>query len=130
MTATRDHDLRAVPWRDLLPMSRLEIAHEVMIYLPWLIGSIVLYGIGLIPLGMAGSFFVFLTVWTVHHGCDEHVPYRTLRNRLLNRAFCNMFLHTEHHLFPAVPTCHLYRLAKRIDCATDAYQKVLVFPSR
>ena len=243
-------------------MNRLEIAHEVMIYLPWFIGSIAMYHLGLAPLGMACSFFVFLTglrlshgcqhyqlpiargwqdkilfalsaimltsmhavqathlnhhkhclneqdfegtiarrplllalitgplfpiqlhiealrlarpnkrrwilaeiaamiciltttpwlptalqwhvaamlvgecfvgffaVWTVHHGCDEHVPYRTLRNRLLNRLFYNMFLHTEHHLFPAVPTCHLSKLARRIDRATDAYRRVLVFPA-
>ena len=26
-----------------------------------------------------------------------------------------MFYHTEHHLFPKVPTCHLPELAERID---------------
>ncbi|MBK8345469.1 MAG: fatty acid desaturase [Bacteroidetes bacterium] len=26
-----------------------------------------------------------------------------------------MFYHTEHHLFPKVPTCHLPQLAARID---------------
>lgn len=243
-------------------MSRLQIAHEVAIVLPWLIGSIGLYHLGLIPLAMIGSFFVFLTglrlshgcqhyqlpitrhwqdkvlftlsavmltsmhavqathlnhhrhclddedfegkiarrplwlalltcplfpirlhiealklarrgkrrwivaellivigivaatpwlpnalqwhilamlvgecfvgffaVWTVHHGCNDEVPYRTLRSRWLNRVFYNMFLHTEHHLFPAVPTCHLDKLAERIDEASGAYREVLVFPS-
>ncbi|MEO0475449.1 MAG: fatty acid desaturase [Planctomycetota bacterium] len=262
MATTRDQALSGVAWRDLLPMTRLEIAHEVVIVLPWLVGSITLYHAGLIPLAMVGSFFVFLTglrlshgcqhyqlpvsrhwqdkvlfvlsavmltsmhavqathlnhhrhcldehdfegriarrpfwlalltgpmfpirlhvealklarpskrrwiigellvvacivamlpilpgalkwhvlamlvgecfvgffaVWTVHHGCDDAVPYRTLRSRLLNRVFYNMFLHTEHHLFPAVPTCHLHRLAERIDEACDAYRRVLVFPS-
>jgi fatty acid desaturase len=28
-----------------------------------------------------------------------------------------MFLHAEHHLFPAVPTAHLKRLAGRLDAA-------------
>jgi fatty acid desaturase len=244
-------------------MTRLEIAHEVTICLPWLAASIALYSLGFIPLGMVGSFFVFLTglrlshgcqhyqlpiarhwqdmilfalsvvmlssmhavqathlnhhrhclgdedfegaiarrpmwlalltcplfplqlhaealrlarpnkrrwivaeiatilaviamfpflpgalqwhvmamlvgecfvgffaVWTVHHGCDNHVPYRTLRSNWLNRLFYNMFLHTEHHLFPAVPTCHLHRLAQRIDQATDKYRHVLVFPTQ
>lgn len=262
MVAARDKAIRDIVWRDLLPMSRLEIAHEVVIYLPWLVGSITLYSMGLVPLGMIGSFFVFLTglrlshscqhyqlpiarhwqdkilftlsaimltsmhavqathlhhhrhclddedfegaiarrpmwlalltgplfpirlhiealrlarpnkrrwilaeiattivviatlpilpgslrwhviamlvgecfvgffaVWTVHHGCDDEVPYRTLRSKLLNRLFYNMFLHTEHHLFPAVPTCHLHTLAKRIDRSTDAYRQVLVFPA-
>ncbi|MEM6258045.1 MAG: fatty acid desaturase [Planctomycetota bacterium] len=255
--------MRGIAWRDLLPMNRGEIAHEILIVTPWLASSILLYHLGLVPLGAVGSFFVFLTglrlshgcqhyqlpigrhwqdktlfvlsavmltsmhavqathlnhhrhclddqdfegriarrplwlalltcplfpvrlhleavrlarpdkrrwifgeiatvfiiiavvpwlpaalqwhvlamlvgecfvgffaVWTVHHGCDEHVPYRTLRSRWLNRLFYNMFLHTEHHLFPAVPTCHLHRLAERIDRASDAYQKVLVFPTR
>ncbi|WP_265733416.1 fatty acid desaturase [Acinetobacter sp. ANC 4648] len=27
----------------------------------------------------------------------------------------NMFYHVEHHLFPAVPTCNLHVLAKRLD---------------
>jgi fatty acid desaturase len=30
-----------------------------------------------------------------------------------------MFFHVEHHLFPAVPTCHLWRLAERLDDALD-----------
>lgn len=244
-------------------MNRFEIAHEVTLILPWLVGSITFYQAGLIPIGMVGSFFVFLTglrlshgcqhyqlplarhgqdkllfalsavmlssmhavqtthmhhhrhclgeedfegeiarrplwlalltcplfplrlhtkalrlarpnkrrwvlaematilcivavtpwlptalqwhvlamlvgecfvgffaVWTVHHGCDDNVPYRTVRNRWLNRLFYNMFLHTEHHLFPAVPTCHLRELAWRIDQATGVYRQVLVFPSQ
>ena len=262
MATKRDEALRAVAWRDLLRMSRLEIAHEVAIVLPWLIASIALYGLGLVPRGMIGSFFVFLTglrlshgcqhyqlpiarhwqdkilftlsavmltsmhavqathlnhhrhcldehdfegriarrpfwlalltgplfpvrlhiealrlarrgkrrwiiaelmvvmgtvaatpwlpvalqwhvlavlvgecfvgffaVWTVHHGCDHEVPYRTLRSRWLNRVFYNMFLHAEHHLYPAVPTCRLHRLAERIDAANNAYSRVLVLPS-
>lgn len=261
MIATRDKALRNIVWRDLLPMTRLEIAHEVMICLPWLATSIVLYRVGLVPMGIIGSFFVFLTglrlshgcqhyqlpiarhwqdkilftlsaimltsmhavqathlhhhrhclddedfegkiarrpiwlalltgplfpfrlhiealrlarpnkrrwivaeiattlavlamlpflpgalqwhvlamlagecfvgffaVWTVHHGCEDHIPYRTLRSHWLNRVFYNMFLHSEHHLFPAVPTCHLQQLAMRIDQTTDAYRQVLVFP--
>ncbi|MBX2852442.1 MAG: fatty acid desaturase [Phycisphaeraceae bacterium] len=262
MATTRDQALRDVVWCDLLPMTRLEIAHEVMICLPWLAVSAALYGLGLVPLGMVGSFFVFLTglrlshgcqhyqlpvarhwqdkilfalsavmltsmhavqathlnhhrhclddddfegkiarrpfwlalltgplfpirlhvealrlarrskrrwvvaellvvvgivaatpwlptalqwhvlamlvgecfvgfsaVWTVHHGCGDDVPYRTLRSGWLNRLSYNMFLHTEHHLFPAVPTCHLHQLAKRIDAASSAYRRVLVFPT-
>lgn len=28
-----------------------------------------------------------------------------------------MFFHAKHHLFPAVPTCHLAELAARLDAA-------------
>jgi len=78
---------------------------------------------------LVGECFVgFFAVWTVHHHCDERVPFRTLRSRWLNRAFYNMFLHTEHHLFPAVPTCRLRTLARRIDKASVAYRAVQVLP--
>lgn len=258
---TRNKALREVYWRDLLPMSRIEIAHELTICLPWLAASLACYACGWIIPGAACSFFVFLTglrlshgcqhyqlpiarrwqdgvlfalstvmltsmhavqtthmnhhrhclddedfegaiarrpmwlalltgpwfplqlhaealrlarpskrrwivieitavlcviaatpwlptalqwhvaamlvgecfsgffaVWTVYHGCDERVPFRTLRGAALNRLFYNMFLHTEHHLYPAVPTCRLRILADRIDRATEVYRRVQVFP--
>jgi fatty acid desaturase len=78
---------------------------------------------------LAGECFVgFFAVWTVHHGCDEQTPYRTQRGRWVNRLFYNMFLHTEHHLFPAVPTCRLHILATRIDAAERRYRTVQVIP--
>jgi len=41
----------------------------------------------------------------------------------------SMFLHAEHHLFPAVPTAHLKELARRIDAAMPGrnQQEVLRF---
>jgi fatty acid desaturase len=60
----------------------------------------------------------FFAVWTVHHDCEsEGVLARTLRGLLKNLATYNMFFHVEHHLFPAVPTCHLPQLAARLDRA-------------
>jgi fatty acid desaturase len=59
----------------------------------------------------------FFAVWTVHHGCGPHEPGRTQRGRLLNLISYSMFLHAEHHLYPAVPTAHLWELARRIDAA-------------
>jgi fatty acid desaturase len=40
-----------------------------------------------------------------------------------------MFYHSEHHLFPSVPTCHLGALAERIDGADSAFadQQVVQF---
>ncbi len=64
-----------------------------------------------------GEFFTaFFAVWTVHHDCEpEKIFSRTLRGRFLPSMFYNMFYHTEHHIFPKVPTTHLPELAKRID---------------
>jgi len=69
----------------------------------------------------------FFTVWTVHHDCEnkKHTS-RTLRAPWLSLLAFNMFYHLEHHLFPAVPTCHLPMLAKRLDAnGFSNYQTVL-----
>ncbi|HEY3914510.1 MAG TPA: fatty acid desaturase [Verrucomicrobiae bacterium] len=59
----------------------------------------------------------FFAVWTVHHGCHAGEPGRTQHGRWLNAVSYSMFLHADHHLFPAVPTAHLQELARRIDAA-------------
>lgn len=60
----------------------------------------------------------FFAVWTVHHGCDPHgLHSRTQRGRWITWLSYSMFFHAEHHLFPAVPTCRLARLAERLDAA-------------
>jgi fatty acid desaturase len=42
----------------------------------------------------------------------------------------NMFLHAEHHLFPAVPTAHLAELARRLDAVVPEIRAQQVMPSR
>jgi fatty acid desaturase len=70
----------------------------------------------------------FFAVWTVHHDCEQPGPFaRTLRGLLRNGATYNMFFHVEHHLFPAVPTCHLPQLAKRLDAAAPRLTRLRVF---
>jgi beta-carotene hydroxylase len=34
-----------------------------------------------------------------------------------------MFYHLEHHLWPAVPTCHLPRLAERLDAVAPGVRE-------
>jgi fatty acid desaturase len=63
----------------------------------------------------------FFAVWTVHHHCDPRLFARTQRGRWINFLSYNMFLHTEHHLFPIVPTCHLHRLGPRLDAAAPQF---------
>lgn len=55
-------------------------------------------------------------IWAVHRGC-EHGPFRarTSRSKILNTLTVNLFNHLEHHLYPAVPTCHLPTLVRRLD---------------
>jgi fatty acid desaturase len=70
----------------------------------------------------------FFAVWTVHHHCDRtHYIARTIRNQFKNAITFNMFRHIEHHLFPAVPTCHLPELSKRIDMAAPELKQKIVF---
>jgi len=72
----------------------------------------------------------FFAVWTVHRGCDtQGAIARTQRGHWVNRLSYGMFYHSEHHLFPLVPTCHLGTLAERIDRASSEFadQQVMQF---
>lgn len=70
----------------------------------------------------------FFAVWTVHHDCDRHGVFaRTETSKWKNLLTFNMFLHMEHHLFPAVPTCNLQRLADRLDSAAPELRDKEVF---
>jgi fatty acid desaturase len=71
----------------------------------------------------------FFAVWTVHHGCKAHEPGRTQRGRWLNLISYSMFFHAEHHLFPAVPTGHLFKLAKRLDVVAPDLNQQSVLPT-
>lgn len=73
-------------------------------------------------------FSAFFAVWTVHHDCDRtHYIARTLRNDVKSFVSYNMFYHVEHHLFPAVPTCHLPELSKRLDAVAPELRTKQVF---
>jgi fatty acid desaturase len=70
----------------------------------------------------------FFAVWTVHHDCDRsHFIARTLRGPIKNFLSFSMFFHVEHHLYPNVPTCHLARLAARLDQVAPELQQKQVF---
>ena len=70
----------------------------------------------------------FFAVWTVHHGCEKDGPLaRTIRHRAKAFVTYNMFYHVEHHLFPAVPTCKLPILARRLDDVAPAVAARRVF---
>ncbi|MEG3086116.1 fatty acid desaturase [Sphingomonas sp. PB4P5] len=56
-------------------------------------------------------------VWITHHDCAEDEVARTQATPFVNLVTYNMFLHLEHHLFPAVPVRRLGILARRIAAA-------------
>ena len=104
-----------------LAVSTTVITAAIIIPAPWLRYHVLAMAAG----QCLTSFFA---VWTVHHDCDQPGPFaRTLRGMLRNGATYNMFFHVEHHLFPAVPTCHLPQLAARLDKAAPEITRLRVF---
>jgi fatty acid desaturase len=68
----------------------------------------------LLGVGLTGDF----AVWVGHRGCDPRtIVARTERSPLLDLATFGLLYHFEHHVFPAVPTCHLPELGRRVDRA-------------
>jgi fatty acid desaturase len=78
---------------------------------------------------IAGQCFTaFFAVWTVHHDCQPIGRIaRTQRGWVKNVVSYDMFHHVEHHLFPAVPTCHLPELSRRLDHAAPEYKDLTVY---
>jgi fatty acid desaturase len=78
---------------------------------------------------IAGQCFTaFFAVWTVHHDCQPLGRIaRTQRGWLKNLISYDMFHHVEHHLFPAVPTCHLPELSRRLDSVAPDYKELTVY---
>src|ERR1051325_6815392 len=68
----RDHRLRQVPWRDLAVMTWWDPVRELLLPLPWLLGSLFLANCGLYPLAMVLSFGFFLTGLRVVHGAFHY----------------------------------------------------------
>ena len=57
----RDPRVRSVKWHDLVPVTRWEIAKELMLSAPWLIASLILVQWHLYPIALGCSFMFFLT---------------------------------------------------------------------
>jgi len=49
------------------------------------------------------------------------------RGWLKNMISYSMFYHLEHHLYPAVPTCHLAKRAERVDEAAPEVRGMQVY---
>jgi hypothetical protein len=94
-----DGRLRAVEWRDLLPLTRREVVCETLIAAPWLAGSLVGWHLaetshpGFAAAALLSPFFA---VWTVHHGCASAGRIaRTQRGWLKNLIECTAVQRSE-----------------------------------
>jgi fatty acid desaturase len=124
--------LHVKAWRKIRGASFRWMVAELIVTLAVVLAAIMVPSVWLryhVTAMMVGQCFTsFFAVWTVHHDCDPAGLFaRTLRGILKNRATYNMFFHVEHHLFPAVPTCHLSQLAERLDRAAPEITSLRVF---
>ena len=96
---------------DLLIISSL-LAITIITMHPILLAHIAIMLLGDMLVGFVG-------VWLLHHDLEaydkEDMPARSERNWLTNLLTFGQFYHREHHLYPAVPTDNLYKLAQRLD---------------
>ena len=65
---------------------------------------------------------VSLTALPEHHGCGMgpdvlHSTRTVLSNLLVRTVLWNGNFHVEHHLYPAIPSCHLPELSRRLEQA-------------
>lgn len=99
----------------------IELAAAILLHTAiWLGDSSMLKWMAL-SLYFANASAPLIGIWAVHRGCESgRFKARTSRSNLLNALTVSLFNHLEHHLYPAVPTCHLPALAKRLDaCWSD-----------
>jgi len=93
----------------------------------WLGWGWLRYQVAVMILG--NSLTGFVAVWMVHRGCDpNHLFARTQRSWLINTLTLNNFFHLEHHLFPAVASCNLPELARRLDEVLPTAAPVIGLP--
>lgn len=118
-------------WRDggpaLRRRMRLDMTLNLVLSLAALgtMATFLLYH--LIAMTVAQCLTAFFAVWITHHDLEPHEVARTQRAAIINWLTYNMFLHLEHHLFPAVPVKRLRIISRRL--ATAAVVRVrLVLP--
>ena len=108
--ALRNGSLRQKRW------IAIELAAVVLLHASIWLGDNSVFKLMALSLYFANASAPLVGIWAVHRGCDTGgFNARTSRSRLLNALTVSLFNHLEHHLYPAVPTCHLPTLAKRLD---------------
>src|SRR5712691_7810896 len=67
-----DAVLRQVTWRDLVALTPVEVARELVLPVPWLAASLAAAEYGLYPLALAFSFVFFLAGLRIVHGACHY----------------------------------------------------------
>ena len=89
--------LRQVAWRDLVALRPIEIAREVLLPLPWLVGSLGAAQWGLYPLALGLSFIFFLTgLRLVHGACHYALGLPRLATRIVLLVCSLLMLGSMH----------------------------------
>ena len=111
-------------WRSASRDQRRWIALELSLNIVWLVLVWICWSSTALKLHtvlmlLAYSLSAFFAVWTVHRDCEasDQDNARTLRSRWKSVLSYGMFFHVEHHWFPAVPTCRMPELSRRLDAA-------------
>ncbi len=108
--AMRDGSLRQKRW------IALELAVVVLLHTAIWLGDSSILKLMALSLYFANASAPLVGIWAVHRGCETgRFRARTSRSILLNAMTVSLFNHLEHHLYPAVPTCHLSVLSRRLD---------------
>jgi len=112
---------RAWIWGELL-------ANVLWIALVFLVLDYAALRYHVLAMAVGQCFTAFFAVWTTHRGCDrDGLLARTIRNRFKAAITYDMFYHLEHHLFPAVPTCKVRVLARRLDACVPGLAAMKVY---
>jgi len=105
--------LRRVPWRDLVPMRRVEGVAECLHPLPWLALSWWLAAHALWPVALAASFMMFLTALRLNHeAIHGHLGFTKVGDRRVMHLLSGLMLgsnnavafnHLRHHAHNGTP---------------------------
>lgn len=105
-----------VRWHDLTPLSRLDIARELTLPLPWLALSWVLYASPLWMLGPVGSFMFFLCALRLNHEAihnnlglsrrADSLVMHVLSALMLGSNHAEAWCHMRHHKHAMGPEDH------------------------
>ena len=125
-------DMHAAAWRLGGPRLRRRMALDLALN-ALLAGAalltlapVLLYHVG--AMIVAQCLTALFAVWITHHDMADEEVARTQATPLVNVVTYNMFLHLEHHLFPAVPVRRLGILARRIAAARPERTTKQVLP--
>ena len=96
--------MRALPWKDLVPLTPAERAREVFLPLPWLALSLVSAHQGVHILALAAAFYFFLSgLRLVHDTFHGNLGLRRSQNDLILAVLSGLMLGSMH----AVRLTHL-----------------------